>query len=195
MINRFPFDEDSDPFTSGFGNFHRRGRAASNSLINNFFCNDFGTMSNFDPSNRSSGQSYSSYSYSSYSSSSANGGEPIVISKTINESRKDGGVIERSETFQDSRDGTQAISVSRHIGDRGRTISKIRNKSSDEQTIDTLHNLEDEESMNQFDLEWNKLKNKNHVITNGNKNSNVQLLEDDDRGEVKSKPTRSSNKK
>mmetsp|Transcript_35533 Transcript_35533/g.36203 ORF Transcript_35533/g.36203 Transcript_35533/m.36203 type:complete len:236 (+) Transcript_35533:63-770(+) len=180
MNRNFPFDDDDmDPF-SMFGG--RRGGSAQRRpqmLMDNMFQDfhtmgsrmneldrmggfggfgGFGGMSGFEEMSGNNGAFNSSFSSYSYSSSSTGNGPPVVVKKSVNESRRPGGVVERKEQFEDSRSNTAGISVSRRIGDRGRAVAKIKEAGGQEKTFDTLHNI-DETTMDSFDRDWNRMSN------------------------------------
>eukprot|EP01041_Mallomonas_annulata_P000853 gene853-1660_t len=182
MIRGFSFEDD--PFFSSFGGRGRRQQSLFNTMDN--FFNDFNSGQMVEPSHgiHSPGQTYSSssMSFSSYSSSNGGDGQPVVVTKSMKEIHRPGGVVERTQQFHDSRQGVEGVSVSRLIGDRGRIVSKLRERDGTEKTIDTLHNL-DEESMDSFDGQWDRLTNHRPQIGDGvhhsYPNSRVELLEED----------------
>jgi len=144
-------------YNSDFPDFGR----SSNSLIPSFM----GSLGNglidddiFMGSNFGGGMTSGStmMSFSSYSSSSSSNGPPTIIKKSFVETRSSGGIAERKESFYDSRSGVEGASVSRKIGDRGRTIAKVRDSSGTERSVDTLHNMNDNEC-DAFDQDWNHI--------------------------------------
>eukprot|EP00803_Ostreobium_quekettii_P008027 evm.model.scf_3289.3 EVM.evm.TU.scf_3289.3 scf_3289:6905-9573(+) len=91
------------------------------------------------------------FSYSN--SSSRSFGPTQVYSSTTTSRMGPGGVRETQTTIQDGRSGREEISISRGIGERERTITRRRDATGCEETIDTLHHMTSEEA-SQFDQEW-----------------------------------------
>lgn len=186
MNRRFPsspFDNDPffgrgrSPFMMGdvFQDFQRMARSIES--------NDFtGGVQGMDGT---SSMSFSSYSYSS--SRSGNGGQPVTVMNSISETRGPGGLVERTEKFADSRQGTAGKSVSRRIGDRGHTVATIKESDGTEKRIDTLHNL-DEHGVDSFEGDWNRMRSGNgryidfegdRAPTSGTRSSRHQTIDQD----------------
>jgi hypothetical protein len=171
MLGRYAFDDNDDVFASPF--FRGSSMMGFDNQVQSMF-NNFNSRNLCGGADDSSSSYMSMSSYSTYSSSS-NGGLPVVVSKSFHEVRKPGGIRETKESFQDSRIGKAGISVSRQIRDQGRTVAKIKDRDGTEQTIDTLHNIEENDTSS-FDRLWERYNNNggaNKLLSDGKRHSST----------------------
>jgi hypothetical protein len=93
-----------------------------------------------------------SYSSCSYCSSSSNGGPAVEYSSSSHGMQRPGEapVHETHRNYRDSA-GNERLGVSRHIGDRGRSVVAERNADGRETRTDNLINVDDGTA---FDREW-----------------------------------------
>eukprot|EP00002_Diphylleia_rotans_P037949 TRINITY_DN8556_c0_g2_i2.p1 TRINITY_DN8556_c0_g2~~TRINITY_DN8556_c0_g2_i2.p1 ORF type:complete len:180 (+),score=34.17 TRINITY_DN8556_c0_g2_i2:277-816(+) len=111
------------------------------------------------PMNMGSGASFSSVSYSS----SQSGSGPAVhysSSKTVR--MGPGGVAEVHESVQDSRTGTEKITVQRRIGDQAYTVSKEKTRTGQERTSRHLENMTEADA-SAFDQRWQTASTQAHM--------------------------------
>ncbi|KAK9796635.1 hypothetical protein WJX73_005547 [Symbiochloris irregularis] len=105
------------------------------------------------PAPRRAASGSTSYYSSSSSFSQAGGSNGVVYSSSSSSRMGPGGVMEHSETVQDGRTGESSVLVSRFLGDRGRTITRMRGRDGQETGDDNLHNLREDEA-NAFHQDW-----------------------------------------
>merc|ERR1719498_1221975 len=104
-----------------------------------------------------SSRGHSMMSTYSFSSSTQSGDEkPIVVQRAIRQIRRPDGVSELQEVSSDSRVGGKKMSVSRRIGDMTRTIRRIRDASGVESQTESVHNINSEAELNQFNKAWQR---------------------------------------
>ncbi|GMH43974.1 hypothetical protein BSKO_11908 [Bryopsis sp. KO-2023] len=109
------------------------------------------------------------FSYTSSHSMSNRGhpGQPVVYSSSSTTRIGPGGVRETTSTARDGMTGQESVTVSRAIGERGRTITRTRDATGNERSRDILSNLAQNETA-RFDQEWAQQASQNLPSTRGN---------------------------
>eukprot|EP00195_Chlamydomonas_chlamydogama_P012264 CAMPEP_0202902362 /NCGR_PEP_ID=MMETSP1392-20130828/16808_1 /ASSEMBLY_ACC=CAM_ASM_000868 /TAXON_ID=225041 /ORGANISM="Chlamydomonas chlamydogama, Strain SAG 11-48b" /LENGTH=296 /DNA_ID=CAMNT_0049589115 /DNA_START=171 /DNA_END=1062 /DNA_ORIENTATION=+ len=90
------------------------------------------------------------FTSSSYTAAGPNG---VSYQKTTTSRRGPGGVHETQSTVRDGRTGTQAIRISRGLGDKERTITRMRDANGREMHHDDLKGIQHDEA-DRFDQHW-----------------------------------------
>lgn len=149
--------------SSPFGHFSALGHRSPFGNIDSLFgnmdsvfgnANAFGSMGNLFGNNgasRSSGNG-SNVVYSS-SSFAQQGPDGVQYSKSHSSSYGPQGVTEHQMRTKDGRTGLEEMTISRHIGDKGRTVTKWRQADGTQSEQQSLHNITDNEASS-FDQKW-----------------------------------------
>lgn len=124
------------------------------SIFDSFFGSAFSGIQQMQQQMQQMSNQHGATSYS-YSSSTVTHGGPsgITYSKSHTTRTGPGGVRESQSTVHDGRTGEKSMTISRALGDKERTVTRIRDATGQEKRDEILRGLNHEEA-ERFDSEW-----------------------------------------